>query len=252
MASKHLGFEDLSSDLEYTVVVNSENDFNVNSKEERIKDEPVENEPSSEFVCDYIYLERVQDEKWCTPEFVKLEELQTEDVDDNLNWKTENAELIDSKSETGKETPNEDKFEEEGTGVKTASEKECEISVDSDDNKDEFYTKLIEELRSEGIHKEETIEKLNKKYELFYEDAITMENDLSDERDNTVMPNDTNFLDDGHNDKMETKTDKQKKRGKPVKRTTNRKKRIQRRNEDDFKEQYKRKKEARNDKAGNR
>ncbi|KAG5897744.1 hypothetical protein JTB14_009629 [Gonioctena quinquepunctata] len=123
MASKHLGCEDLSSDIEYAVVVDSENDFNVNSKEERIKDEPVENEPSSEFVCDDIYLEQGQDEKWCTPEFVKLEELRTEDVDDNLKWKTENAELIESKSETGKETPNEDKFEEEGTGVKTASEK---------------------------------------------------------------------------------------------------------------------------------
>ncbi|KAG5870148.1 hypothetical protein JTB14_022225 [Gonioctena quinquepunctata] len=65
--------------------------------------------------------------------------------------------------------------------------KECEISVDSDDSKDEFYTKLIEELRSEGIHKEETIEKLNKKYE-FYEDAITMENDFVSKIQNHIKP----------------------------------------------------------------
>ncbi|KAG5885086.1 hypothetical protein JTB14_026230 [Gonioctena quinquepunctata] len=189
--------------------------------------------------------------------------------------------------------------------------KECEISVYSDDSKDEFYTKLIEELRSEGIHKEETIEKLNKKYELFYEDAITMENDLvskiqnhiktidalqdelinlkrecrnikstvfistqtqteinhieqkkvgilvkndsvltqSDECDNTVMPNDTNFLDDGDNDKMETKTDKQKKRGKPVKRTTNRKKEYKEEMKMILRNNIKERKKLENDKA---
>ncbi|CAG9822865.1 unnamed protein product [Phaedon cochleariae] len=54
--------------------------------------------------------------------------------------------------------------------------KECDISENHND--DEFYLKLIEELRMEVMHKDETIDKLKKKYDLFYEEAITMENDF--------------------------------------------------------------------------
>ncbi|KAG5864253.1 hypothetical protein JTB14_026177 [Gonioctena quinquepunctata] len=113
MASKRSRCEDSSSDVEHAVVIKND-DFNENSKEERIKDEPVENESSNEYVRD-IYLVQSQDEKWCTPEFVKLEELHTEDVDDNLKWEIKNSELMDSKSETGQEAPNEDESKEDGT-----------------------------------------------------------------------------------------------------------------------------------------
>ncbi|CAG9814729.1 unnamed protein product [Phaedon cochleariae] len=57
--------------------------------------------------------------------------------------------------------------------------KECENSdIAKDNSVDEFYSKLIEELRIEGKQKEETIVKINKKYELFYDEAITMENEF--------------------------------------------------------------------------
>ncbi|KAG5897752.1 hypothetical protein JTB14_009636 [Gonioctena quinquepunctata] len=97
MVSKHLGGDENSSTIkrEVKLEVESGDDFNASSREDRIKKEPVENEPSSEYVFDDdSYPKQFEDEEWCEPDLVKLEDLPTEDFHASTTCAIEDPDIV--------------------------------------------------------------------------------------------------------------------------------------------------------------
>ncbi|KAG5897753.1 hypothetical protein JTB14_009637 [Gonioctena quinquepunctata] len=166
MASKHSGdcVNSLNTEYEVKLEVKSENDSNVGSKEGTIKEEPVENEPSSEHECD-SYLEELQDEKILDADLVKLEHLRTGDFDDNLPCEMEDSEVVtdDEDKKPLKKVTEEVRVKEENLqdfSEDTAASGDVKIEEEIDIKNEEVKIETDEEELDEDTSDQETAGKL--------------------------------------------------------------------------------------------